>query len=273
MAILSPRSVGEPVKALQRKLFELGRDTGGIDGHYGPATRRAVRQFQENSNLQVDGIAGPDTLRALEIADEVEDLLKKLPVSRGSAAIGGSVAGNIIVTGDRNVAVGPSGNIVGRDVVIDIASHNKVLSQDQAFERIGAAVRLNLDQLELNSEKSRIESSQFFKLTLIFASLGFLIVLAGVGLLLIGQVTAGIVSSIAGVIPEVTATLFFKKDKELRVTIERYHQHAIDSQRLLTMIDVAETMQDEKERDQIKKEIIFKALQIDNSVPIDAPPG
>lgn len=123
-----------------------------------------------------------------------------------------------------------------------------------------------LGQLEQNIDKSRSESGQFFKLTLIFASLGFLIVLAGVGLLLAGQVTAGIVSSIAGIVPEVTAALFFQKDKELRATIDRYHQHIIDSQRLLTMIDVAETMRDEKERDHMKKEIIFKALEIGNSI-------
>ena len=64
-AILSTRSVGEPVKALQTKLVELGYDTAGIDGHYGPATRRAVKDFQKSVSLQADGIAGPETLEAL----------------------------------------------------------------------------------------------------------------------------------------------------------------------------------------------------------------
>lgn len=269
MVILTTRSTGRPVKLLQEKLNKLGLDTGGVDGTYGPLTRKAIKQYQEENNLGADGIAGPDTLKALGILEEVSQLLKSARASHGGVAIGGSVAGNIIVSGDNNVAVGPTGNVVGRDVVIDKDKKDKVLSQDQAFERIGAAVRLNLDQLEQNIDKSRIESGQFFKLTLIFASLGFLVVLAGVGLLLAGQVTAGIVSSVAGLIPEVTAALFFQKDKELRVTIERYHQHIIDSQRLLTMIDVAETIQEHKESDRMKREIIFKALEIENST-VDA---
>ena len=76
-------------------------------------------------------------------------------------------------------------------------------------------------------------------------------------------------SNLTIVFPNRRAALFFQKDKELRVTIERYHQHIIDSQRLLTMIDVAETIQEHKESDRMKREIIFKALEIENST-VDA---
>jgi len=64
-----------------------------------------------------------------------------------------------------------SGDIVGKGIILHIATQEHHLSQDQAFERIGAAVRLNLDQLKDNIAQARNESSQFFKLTLIFASL------------------------------------------------------------------------------------------------------
>jgi hypothetical protein len=179
--------------------------------------------------------------------------------------IGDAVAGSVIVTGDRNVAIGKSGTIEGRDVVISTQTDKRILSEDQAFERIGTAVRINLDNLQENTAQARSDSSQFFRLSLIFASLGFLVVLAGVALLLAGQVTAGVVSSIASTIPEVTAVLFFRKDRELRCVIERYHQHVLDSQRLLTMIDVAETVKASGERDSLKREIILKALGIEAS--------
>jgi len=206
---------------------------------------------------------------------------KKPRAVEGARAISQeAVSGSVIVTGDNNVQVGSGGVAVGRGAVAageggvvvggdihgEIFIHEgppHVLSQDQAFERIGAAVRSNLGQLERNIEKARTESSQFFKLTLVFASLGFLIVLAGVVLLLAEQVAAGIVSTLSALIPEVTAALFFKKDQELRVTIERYHQHVLDSQRLLTMIDVAETVKGETERDALKKQIVWKALDIE----------
>jgi hypothetical protein len=158
-----------------------------------------------------------------------------------AVAIGGAIGDSIIVTGDHNVHY-VGGAVVGRDIHISADSQVPVISQEQAFERIGAAVRLNLSQLERNIEQARHESNQFFKLTLIFSSVGFVIVLVGVILLFAGQITAGVVASIASIIPEVTAVLFFRKDQELRRTIEAYHQHMLDSQQMLTMIDVAETI-------------------------------
>jgi hypothetical protein len=135
-------------------------------------------------------------------------------------------------------------------------------SQDQAFERIGAAVRLNLEQLKGSIEQARNESSQFFKLTLIFAGLGFLVVVSGVVLLLAHQVAGATVTSISGIIPELTAVLFFRKDKELRIAVGKYNQHLLDSQHILTMIDVAETIQNVQERDSLKRQIIVNALSI-----------
>jgi hypothetical protein len=86
-------------------------------------------------------------------------------------------------------------------------------------------------------------------------------------LLVLNQVTAGVVSAIAGIIPEATAALFFRKDKELRHLIESYHQYMQEYQRTLTMIDVAETMKVAKERDKIKREIILSVLGIEEELP------
>ncbi|MBV7294337.1 N-acetylmuramoyl-L-alanine amidase [Corynebacterium sp. TAE3-ERU12] len=56
---------GDDVGQLQKTLEELGFYTHRIDGHYGPGTDQAVRDYQRNYALTVDGICGPDTLRAL----------------------------------------------------------------------------------------------------------------------------------------------------------------------------------------------------------------
>jgi hypothetical protein len=81
----------------------------------------------------------------------------------------------------------------------------------------------------------------------------------------VGQVSAGIVASASSIIPEATAALFFTKDKELRKTVEEYHRYILESQQVLTMIDVAETIKDDPERDKMKREIIYKALNIEVS--------
>ena len=55
-------SRGQEVRQIQQKLRELGLYSGSVDGVYGTATQKAVRQFQKNCGLTVDGIAGPKTL-------------------------------------------------------------------------------------------------------------------------------------------------------------------------------------------------------------------
>ena len=55
----------ERVKELQRQLASLGLSPGPVDGRYGPATTEAVKRFQQQHRLPMDGIADSHTLNAL----------------------------------------------------------------------------------------------------------------------------------------------------------------------------------------------------------------
>ena len=55
-------SRGQEVRQIQQKLRQLGLYSGSVDGVYGTATQKAVRQFQKNCGITADGIAGPKTL-------------------------------------------------------------------------------------------------------------------------------------------------------------------------------------------------------------------
>jgi peptidoglycan hydrolase-like protein with peptidoglycan-binding domain len=57
-----------------------------VDGQYGSETEQAVRDFQLNHGLQVDGIAGPDTLRALDLQDLAERSSSCNTASSGSGS-------------------------------------------------------------------------------------------------------------------------------------------------------------------------------------------
>jgi peptidoglycan hydrolase-like protein with peptidoglycan-binding domain len=55
-----------PVERLQFMLnFVMGVDDLDVDGIFGPKTEAAVRDFQHNENLAVDGIVGKQTWTAL----------------------------------------------------------------------------------------------------------------------------------------------------------------------------------------------------------------
>ena len=63
-------SKGSDVSSLQQMLIDKGYDLGdtGADGKFGPRTAAAVKQFQTDFGLQVDGIAGDQTMSALNRA-------------------------------------------------------------------------------------------------------------------------------------------------------------------------------------------------------------
>ena len=65
---LKPGDTGPQVKVLQRALASLGYSPGTIDGDYGPSTQAAVEKFQTSAGIKADGIAGPETLKALKTA-------------------------------------------------------------------------------------------------------------------------------------------------------------------------------------------------------------
>jgi hypothetical protein len=67
MPTLKQGSSGADVTALQTKLKELGFDPNGVDGNFGPGTTKALIAFQQSKGLDADGMAGPNTLGALQL--------------------------------------------------------------------------------------------------------------------------------------------------------------------------------------------------------------
>ena len=65
---LSYGDEGQDVKELQTMLIQLGYSCGkyGADGDFGSGTKAAVKAFQSDFGLDVDGIAGKNTLSRIE---------------------------------------------------------------------------------------------------------------------------------------------------------------------------------------------------------------
>ena len=81
-------SAGESVKTLQRALISLGYLTGAADGIYGTKTYLAVKAFQTAAKLNADGMAGEQTLKALESAEK-----------KNAASAANSTPATAVVTG------------------------------------------------------------------------------------------------------------------------------------------------------------------------------
>ncbi|MEO1376348.1 MAG: peptidoglycan-binding domain-containing protein [Cyanobacteria bacterium J06635_10] len=65
---LSRGMTGPFVKRLQKDLSDKGYDIGsnGIDGNFDENTENAVKAFQKDQNLTVDGVVGDETGKKLD---------------------------------------------------------------------------------------------------------------------------------------------------------------------------------------------------------------
>jgi peptidoglycan hydrolase-like protein with peptidoglycan-binding domain len=106
MPVLKQGSTGPDVTALQTRLKELGFDPHGIDGNFGAGTKAALIAFQQSKGLAADGIAGSETMNALQL-DAVAG------TSAGTTSTG-SGATAVAATGTAPVVAGVTVDIVAK---------------------------------------------------------------------------------------------------------------------------------------------------------------
>ena len=93
-------SKGEEVEAVQTRLYDLGYYKTKTDGIFGTETKRALTEYQKNSGLEADGIAGAKTLASLKIISKNDlDLLAMVisGESRGESYEGQVAVGAVIL--------------------------------------------------------------------------------------------------------------------------------------------------------------------------------
>ena len=105
--LVAPNLRGDDVGDLQASLARLGFDSGRVDGIFGPATSRALEDFQHNSGLYVDGVCGADTVRAIQVLARQTGSGPGVTVVRELAALTASAR----ALSDLRVVVGQFGGL------------------------------------------------------------------------------------------------------------------------------------------------------------------
>lgn len=122
---------GEDVGMLQMTLQELGFHDARVDGHFGPKTDAAVREYQLNYGLEPDGICGPVTLRALSYLGRrvTGGSVSAFHEREALRSMGPKLSGKRVVidpalgAGEAGLIVdGPYGTISEEDILWDLAS-------------------------------------------------------------------------------------------------------------------------------------------------------
>ncbi len=67
LPVLRSGSKGSTVRAMQALLTGYGISVGtsGLDGSFGPATYKALKEYQGSNGLDPDGVCGPKTWEKL----------------------------------------------------------------------------------------------------------------------------------------------------------------------------------------------------------------
>lgn len=81
---LARGSTGDDIIELQARLQYVGYYHGKIDGKFGYGTYWALREFQQNYGLPVDGIAGAKTKKKLQAASHYDENFVKTQIAKGN---------------------------------------------------------------------------------------------------------------------------------------------------------------------------------------------
>lgn len=202
---------------------------------------------------------------------QVDQSLINLDIHSSSiqAVTSGSVA-----QGEGAVAVGNQGILVGGDIkgTIVTGNNNSMISQsaknvevvpfNTAFERLSGSTTFVVDQLKISYEQTREQAKGWFRFSIIAALLGFVLIISGAIVAIVGQTTAGIITALASVIPNIASALFFAQSKSANERVDTILLQMSEAREILTSVEIANTIDDGKARDKLKAEIVRKALQI-----------
>ncbi len=122
--VLEVGADGPSVVLAQHFLYQLGLLDSAPDGMFGPATLEAVRQFQREHSLGVDGIVGPATWSALQDAalSQATHIHRVLPGDTlWEIALRYGVSVDLLRT--VNHIANPSLIRVGTEIVVPTAAH------------------------------------------------------------------------------------------------------------------------------------------------------
>ena len=96
-AVTKKGSQGNQVVKIQEMLKDLGYDTGKVDGIFGKKTEAAVKQFQKENKLKVDGIVGDKSITALKTVTDNKNKSESITTSTKKSSSSGKTSGGIEV--------------------------------------------------------------------------------------------------------------------------------------------------------------------------------
>ncbi len=134
--------------------------------------------------------------------------------------------------------------------------------QQEAYHRIAEEADDTRRQKQQIYDQNRKLARQWAFFSLLAAILGFLIILGGIVALLAGKgnATTGIITSIAGIIPEAAAALFFRQAEAAHKRVDDNQKELIETGTAHRLIALVETIDDGETQRRLKEKMIMQTL-------------
>lgn len=136
MANLKVGSSGSDVEKLQQALIKAGYDVGkaGADGVYGSKTAAAVKQYQKDNGLAVDGIAGNNTMGSLYSTPGLTSLAKGGVLGAQIAA--GNTKANSVTAANQGLKAMATGAVTGAKTAAGANNAKAVTAANQGLKSL-----------------------------------------------------------------------------------------------------------------------------------------
>jgi preprotein translocase subunit SecF len=132
--------------------------------------------------------------------------------------------------------------------------------KETAFARIVNSATTTRGQLDQISELGLNQAHRWYQYSLVATALGFIIIIIGIGLIYFTNKNAlGILTTVAGIIPEIAAALVFQQAKEANKRLDDFYKKLIELEEFNKAFEITLTTGEENQ-DHYKGLIISRLL-------------
>lgn len=143
----------------------------------------------------------------------------------------------------------------------NIEVNGKTVATDPAFDALSRSTANVMEQLNEIRDETRQQAKRWSLLSMIMSLIGFLLIGAGVVMILSDATTSAVITAVSGIVTTGIGALFFAQSREANKRVDAILARLNQSQEILTLVQIANTLESEEERNRLKTEIMRKALE------------
>lgn len=147
---------------------------------------------------------------------------------------------------------------------IDVGS--RTVGTETAFDALSDSTTFVREQLTAMYDETRTQAKAWFRFSIIAAVIGFLLIAVGVLLMMRGRTDEALLTAISSIIPSVISALFFNQSRTANERMDDITDQLSEAREVSALVDIVNTIESPAERNQLKAEIVRRALGLQSTV-------